>query len=159
MNFRSGIGIDCHALTSDRPLVIGGVEVPFSQGLDGHSDGDVLIHAIIDALLGAAGMEDIGVHFPSSDAQYKDISSIDLLVKTLDLIHGKWRVCNVDATIIAERPCLKNYLNPMKQLIAYSLGIDSSQVNIKATTTDGLGFAGRGEGIPSLAMVMLESQQ
>ena len=159
MNYRSGIGIDFHPLTAGRPLIIGGVDVPFSQGLDGHSDGDVLTHSIIDALLGAAGMEDIGVHFPSSDARYKDVSSVVLLVKTLELMQGKWRVCNVDATIIAQRPSLKSYLQPMKQIIAYSLGIDSSQVNVKATTTDGLGFAGRGEGISSLSIVMLESQQ
>ena len=142
-----------------RPLIIGGVEVPFSKGLDGHSDGDVLIHSIIDALLGAAGMGDIGMHFPSSDVQYKDINSIDLLVKTYELISEKWRVCNVDATIIAERPSLKNYLKPMKQIIAYSIEIDSSQVNIKATTTDGLGFTGRGDGISSLSIVMLESMK
>ena len=159
MNFRSGIGIDCHPLTAGRPLIIGGVEVPFSKGLDGHSDGDVLIHSIIDALLGAAGMGDIGVHFPSFDVQYKDINSIDLLVKTYELISEKWRVCNVDATIIAERPSLKNYLKPMKQIIAYSIEIDSSQVNIKATTTDGLGFTGRGDGISSLSIVMLESMK
>ena len=99
------------------------------------------------------------MHFPSSDVQYKDINSIDLLVKTYELISEKWRVCNVDATIIAERPSLKNYLKPMKQIIAYSIEIDSSQVNIKATTPDGLGFTGRGDGISSLSIVMLESMK
>ena len=159
MRTRSGIGVDAHPLVEGRALVLGGVDVPFDKGLDGHSDGDVLVHAIIDALLGAAGLGDIGIHFPSTDPQYQGIASIVLLTRTTELLDGRWRVANVDATIIAECPALKRYLVRMKQTLADSLDLETDQVNVKATTTDGLGFVGRGEGISSVAIATLEEKE
>jgi 2-C-methyl-D-erythritol 2,4-cyclodiphosphate synthase len=154
---RSGIGIDVHPLADGRRLVLGGVEVPFEKGLAGHSDGDVLIHAIIDALLGAAGLGDIGTHFPSSDERYRGISSTLLLVETIKLLsNSRWHVTYVDATILAERPILKTFMGQMKQSLAECLGLDTSLVNLKATTTDGLGFIGRGEGIASMVIATIE---
>ncbi|MCH8206582.1 MAG: 2-C-methyl-D-erythritol 2,4-cyclodiphosphate synthase [Chloroflexi bacterium] len=157
MTSRSGIGVDVHPLVSGRPLVLGGVTIPFEKGVAGHSDGDVTIHAIIDALLGAAGLGDIGSHFPSSDPQYEGVSGAKLLGLTLDLLarHG-WRPLHVDATILAERPALKPFMGRMRQAVATCLGLDLQSVNLKATTTDGLGFVGRGEGIGSLAIATVE---
>ena len=157
MTPRSGIGVDVHPLISGRPLVLGGVTVPFEKGVAGHSDGDVLIHAVIDGLLGGAGLGDIGTHFPSSDSKYEGISSTTLLGLTLDLLsrHG-WRPLYVDATILAERPALKPFMDRMRQALATSLGLELSAVNLKATTTDGLGFVGRGEGIGGLAIATVE---
>ena len=157
MTPRSGIGVDVHPLVSGRPLVLGGVTIPFEKGVAGHSDGDVLIHAVIDALLGGAGLGDIGTHFPSSDSQYEGIASARLLGLTLDLLsrHG-WRPLYVDATILAERPALRPFMDRMRQALATSLGLDLPNVNLKATTTDGLGFVGRGEGIGSLAVATVE---
>ena len=154
---RSGIGVDVHPLVSGRPLVLGGVTIPFEKGVAGHSDGDVLVHAVIDALLGGAGLGDIGTHFPSDDSRYEGISSVTLLDLTLDLLsqHG-WRPLYVDATMLAERPALKPFMDRMRQALATSLGLDLSGVNLKATTTDGLGFVGRGEGIGSLAIATVE---
>jgi 2-C-methyl-D-erythritol 2,4-cyclodiphosphate synthase len=157
MTPRSGIGVDVHPLVTGRPLVLGGVTVPFEKGIAGHSDGDVVIHAVIDALLGGAGLGDIGSHFPSSDPQYEGISSAKLLRLTLDLLaHHRWRPLHVDATIMAERPALKPFIGGMREALASSLGLDSHSVNLKATTTDGLGFLGRGEGIGALAIATIE---
>ncbi len=138
--------------------MLGGVTIPFEKGVAGHSDGDVLIHAVIDALLGGAGLGDIGAHFPSGDSRYEGISSVTLLGLTLDELsrHG-WRPQYVDATILAQRPALRPYFGRMRQALAAALGLDLSAVNLKATTTDGLGFVGRGEGIGSLAVATVES--
>ena len=157
MGTRSGIGVDVHPLVGGRPLVLGGVTVPFEKGVAGHSDGDVLVHAVIDALLGGAGLDDIGAHFPSDDPRYEGISSITLLELTLEKLsrHG-WRPRYVDATILAQRPVLRPYIGPMKQALAAALELDLSAVNLKATTTDSLGFVGRGEGIGSLAVATVE---
>lgn len=154
---RIGIGYDAHRLTRERPLVLGGVEIPFEQGLEGWSDADVVVHAIIDALLGATALGDIGSHFPSGDPAYKGISSIVLLDHTGDLLreHG-WRISNIDATIVAERPPLHPYIDQMRQNISQALSISKSQVGIKATTTEGLGFTGREEGIATYAVALLD---
>ena len=157
MSVRSGIGYDIHPLVDGRPLVLGGVGVPFEKGLSGHSDGDVLIHAVIDALLGGAGLGDIGVHFPSSDRSLEGVDSRDLLARTLRILAGSsWRVTYVDATIIAARPALRPFMVQMSASLASSLGFESHQVNLKATTTDGLGSIGRGEGIAAIAIATLE---
>ncbi len=154
---RIGIGYDAHRLVKGRPLVLGGVNVPNDLGLDGWSDADVLVHAIIDALLGAAGLGDIGTHFPANDPAYKDISSIVLLGRTCEMLRTRgWRVGNIDATIIAERPALQPFAEQMRQNISQALSITASQVGIKATTTEGLGFAGRGEGIAAYAVSLIE---
>ncbi len=151
-----GIGYDVHRLVEGRKLILGGVEIPFAKGLLGHSDGDALLHAICDALLGASGKGDIGNHFPDDDPQYKDISSLILLEKTFKILkEDGFVVNNVDATIIAEEPRLAPYLERMKENIADCLRIKGSQINIKATTTEGLGLAGRKEGIIAQAVVTL----
>lgn len=154
---RSGIGFDVHPLVEGRPLVLGGVTIPFEKGLQGHSDGDVLIHAVIDALLGGAGLDDIGTHFPSSDSRYRGISSVVLLQRTLEVLraHG-WRASYLDATILAERPVLRPFMAQIKQSLASTLGVGPASLNLKAKTTDGLGFIGRGEGIASLAIATVE---
>lgn len=157
MTTRSGIGVDVHPLTEGRDLILGGVAIPFDKGLAGHSDGDVLIHSIIDALLGAAGMGDIGTHFPSSDESYRGIASTLLLVETAKMLHANlWHTTYVDATILAERPILRPFINDMRQSIATHMGIEVDSINLKATTTDGLGFLGRGEGISSMAIATIE---
>jgi len=154
---RIGIGYDAHRLVKGRPLVLGGVNVPSDLGLDGWSDADVLVHAIIDALLGAAGLGDIGTHFPANDPAYKDISSIVLLGRTSDMLRTQgWRVGNIDATVIAERPALQPFADRMRQNIGQALSITASQVGIKATTTEGLGFAGKEEGIAACAVSLIE---
>ena len=153
---RAGVGYDVHPLKRHRRLVLGGVEIPHGYGLDGHSDADVVVHAIIDALLGAAGLGDIGMHFPPSDPQYKDISSITLLRRVGDLLqeHG-WQVSNVDATIVAEQPHLSSYVPRMRQTIGDGLGIDREQVSVKSTTSKGLGFLGQRKGIAAHAVALL----
>ena len=157
MTTRSGIGVDVHPLTDGRDLILGGINIPFEKGLAGHSDGDVLIHSIIDALLGAAGMGDIGTHFPSGDDKYKGIASTILLVDTAKLLQDKlWRTTYVDATILAERPILRPFMDDMKQSIAKHIGIEDDSINLKATTTDGLGFLGHGEGIACIAIATIE---
>lgn len=160
MTARSGLGLDVHPLVPGRPLVLGGVEVPFDRGLQGHSDGDVLCHAIIDALLGAAGAGDIGRLFPPGDPRYKGASSLRLLEEAVAHI-GRlgWRVRYVDATIVAERPLLKPFIGPMKARLALALRLPGDTINLKATTTDGLGFVGRGEGIAALAIATLEAAE
>ena len=157
MTFRAGIGIDVHPLVRGRPLVLGGVAVPFEMGLAGHSDGDVLVHAVIDSLLGGAGLGDIGTHFPSSDPRYEGIASTLLLEQTLRLLEDhRWRVAYLDATILAERPRLGPHMDHIKKSLASSLGLDIGSLNLKATTTDGLGFIGRAEGIAGMAVATLE---
>ena len=154
---RVGVGLDAHPLEQGRLLVLGGVEVPFDLGLAGYSDGDVLLHALIDALLGAVALGDIGTHFPSGDPQYAGISSVELLRRTMVLLHqDSWRPSNVDATIVAQRPKLASYLPPMRETVAQTLNIQLSQVSIKAKTTDGLGFTGRGEGIAAYVVASVE---
>lgn len=156
-SFRVGIGYDVHKLVSGRPLVLGGVHIPFGQGLAGHSDGDVLVHAIMDALLGAAGLKDIGHYFPNSDPQYKDISSLLLLERVRKLIEEKGReIVNVDSSIVAESPKLSHFIDKMKENIGKTMGIDIDSVGIKVTTNEGLGFVGRGEGMAAWVVVMVE---
>lgn len=155
---RVGIGYDVHPLVSGRRLVLGGIDIPFDKGLDGWSDADVLTHAIIDALLGAAALGDRGSHFPPGEPQYKGISSLTLLKSTLhELSKNGWRVNNVDATVVAERPRLRDFIDNMRRQISQTLGIDISKVSVKASTSSHLGFLGRGEGVAALAVALLES--
>ena len=155
---RVGTGYDVHRLTEGRDLIMGGVKIPYEKGLLGHSDADVLLHAIMDALLGAAALGDIGKHFPDSDPAYKGISSILLLKKVGELLLEKGYVIeNIDATIIAQAPKMRPYIDTMRENIANALEIDPNCVNVKATTEEGLGFTGTGEGISSQAICMLTS--
>ena len=154
---RIGQGYDVHALVPGRKLVIGGVQIPFHLGLEGHSDADVLLHAICDALLGAAGLGDIGRHFPDTDPQYSEIDSRELLRGVArQLAARKYRVVNVDATVVAQAPRLAPYFARMAGNIAVDLGVAPAAVNLKATTTEGLGFTGRGEGIAAMAVALIE---
>lgn len=154
---RVGMGNDVHRLTEGRKLILGGVEIPYEKGLLGHSDADVLLHAVMDALLGAAALGDIGKHFPDTDPQYKGISSIRLLEHVGGLLEERGYVIeNIDATIIAQRPKMRPYIDQMIQNIAGALGIEEDQVNVKATTEEGLGFTGSGEGISSQAVCAVE---
>ncbi len=156
---RVGMGYDVHRLVPGRPLVLGGVVVPHEFGLDGHSDADVLLHAVMDALLGAAGMEDIGHHFPSGDERFENASSVGLLCDVRSMIErAGWRVENIDSTVIAERPVLAPHIPAMRASIARALGTAETQIGIKATTNEGLGFAGRREGIVALAVALLARQ-
>ena len=151
---RFGMGYDVHKLVEGRKMIIGGVEIPHTLGLLGHSDADVLLHAISDALLGAAGLGDIGRHFPDTDAQYKGISSVVLLERVRDIIaQAGYKVGNVDATIVAQKPKMAPYIAAMNETIARALLCEVHQINVKATTTEGLGFAGTEEGIASYAVV------
>ena len=155
---RIGMGYDVHKLVEGRKMIIGGVEIPYEKGLLGHSDADVLLHAISDALLGAAALGDIGKHFPDTDPQYKGISSIVLLKKVGELLDEQYFfIENIDATIIAQAPKMRPHIDTMRQNIADALGIDVSQVNVKATTEEGLGFTGSGEGISAQAICLLNS--
>lgn len=154
---RVGMGYDVHRLADDRELILGGVNIPCEKGLLGHSDADVLIHAIMDALLGAAALGDIGKHFPDTDPAYKGISSVKLLRHVGGLLEeGLYIISNIDATIIAQRPKLAPYIEQMRANIADALRIETSQVNVKATTEEGLGFTGTGEGISAQAVACLE---
>jgi 2-C-methyl-D-erythritol 2,4-cyclodiphosphate synthase len=154
---RIGQGFDVHQLVAGRKLVIGGVEIAHERGLLGHSDADVLLHAICDALLGAAGLGDIGRHFPDSDPQYEGIDSRELLSHVASLLRQRgYSVVNVDATLIAQAPRMAPHIPKMVQNIAADLGIDAAAVNVKATTTEELGFTGRGEGIAAQAIALLE---
>ena len=153
---RVGLGYDVHRLCPGRPLVLGGVNVPCDSGLAGHSDGDVLVHAIMDALLGAAGLRDIGHYFPNTDPQYKNISSLRLLEQVGKLIQEQgWEVGNIDSSLAAENPQLAPFIDKMKENIGKTLGIDIDSVGIKVTTNEGLGFVGRGEGIVAWAVALL----
>lgn len=153
---RVGFGYDVHKMVEGRHLVLGGVDIPYKKGLLGHSDADVLTHAIMDALLGAAGAGDIGRHFPDSDGQYKGISSLLLLSRVRDILAQRGlTVGNIDSVIVAQAPKLAPFMEEMTINVAESLGIKPSQVNVKATTTEGLGFAGSGEGIAAYAVAMI----
>ncbi|MCK9275790.1 MAG: 2-C-methyl-D-erythritol 2,4-cyclodiphosphate synthase [Syntrophales bacterium] len=155
-NTKIGFGYDSHRFAEGRKLFLGGVEIPFEKGLSGHSDADVLLHAIADALLGALGRDDIGVHFPDTDPSYKDISSKILILRVKSLLDAeKYTVGNIDATVVLERPRLRDYIHFMKTAISMLLGIETGQVNIKATTNEGMGFTGRGEGIAAYSVVTI----
>lgn len=156
---RVGIGYDVHRFQDGRRLVIGGVEIPYNKGLLGHSDADVLLHAICDALLGAAGLGDIGRYFPDSDDRFKDIDSLILLEQTAGLLKDRgWLTGNIDCTVVAQKPRLAPYIDAMKENIARVLDIPAGNVGIKATTSEGLGFEGREEGISAQAVVLLKSR-
>lgn len=156
---RVGIGYDAHKLVTARKLILGGVEVPFDKGLSGHSDADVLTHAIMDALLGAAGLRDIGYQFPPANPGYKDISSLILLDEVNKLVWNRgFVVVNIDAVILAQEPELSTFIEDMRGLIRRTLGLNLEQVMVKATTTDGLGFVGRGEGMAAYAVALIEER-
>ena len=155
-DIRIGHGYDVHRLVADRKLILGGVAIPHELGLLGHSDADVLIHAVMDALLGAAGLGDIGRHFPDTDESYRGADSMRLLAKVCALLHGNgWSVSNIDVTVVAQRPKLAPYLPQMIENLAEALGISPDRVNLKATTEEKLGFTGRGEGIAAHAVCLL----
>ena len=155
---RIGMGYDVHKLVEGRDLIMGGVKIPYEKGLLGHSDADVLLHAVSDALLGAAALGDIGKHFPDTDPKYEGISSVILLREVGELLNQNlFFIENIDATIIAEAPKMRPYIDTMRANIADALGIDISQVNVKATTEEGLGFTGSGEGISAQAICLLTS--
>jgi 2-C-methyl-D-erythritol 2,4-cyclodiphosphate synthase len=152
-----GIGWDCHRLAAGRRLVLGGVEIPAEQGLEGHSDADVLVHALIDALLGAAGLADIGEHFPDTDERWRDADSMQLLASVLELLRAeRLQVLNVDCTVVMERPKLAPHREAIRASLARALGLEQRRVSVKATTAEGMGFVGRGEGVAALAVAALE---
>lgn len=154
---RIGHGYDVHRFADNRMLILGGVEIPYHMGLDGHSDADVLLHAVMDALLGAAGLRDIGYHFPDTDMRYKGASSMALLGCVAEKIKEKgYRVGNIDVTMIAQKPKLKDYIPQMQKNIAMQLSVDMERINVKATTEEGLGFTGRLEGLSCHAVCLLE---
>ena len=154
---RVGIGYDIHPLVTGRPLIIGGVEVEYNRGLDGHSDADVLTHAVIDAVLGAAGLGDIGEHFPDTSADYRDADSIGLLAEVAARVAAAgWAVVNVDATVVIERPRLGTHKAAMRARLAAALGVEADAVNVKATSGEAIGFVGRGEGAAALAVATVE---
>ncbi len=154
---RIGKGFDIHRLVDGRKLILGGVEIPFEKGLLGHSDADVLVHAICDAILGAAGEGDIGVHFPDTDPKFKDANSLNLLKISCDKVRSKgYSIVNIDSTVFAEKPKLLQYKEAMRKNIAESAGIDPSDINVKATTFEGLGAIGNGEGIGAESVVLLK---
>ncbi|MEY2865292.1 MAG: 2C-methyl-D-erythritol 2,4-cyclodiphosphate synthase [Pseudomonadota bacterium] len=153
-----GQGFDVHQLVNGRKCIIGGVDIPFSKGLDGHSDADVLLHAISDAILGAAALGDIGKHFPNTNPFIKDINSREILKKVISLLQQKkYSIVNIDATVICELPKLTPYIDQIKKNIASDCNIDLDRVNVKATTTETLGFTGRGEGVAAQAICLIES--
>ena len=157
MTVRVGHGYDVHRLVEGRPLVLGGVKIPFSKGLEGHSDADVLLHAVCDALLGSLALGDIGVHFPDSDPQFKDIKSLELLSKVSGMVKKKgYGIGNIDVTLVAEQPKIAGHIPEMRENIARTAAIEKDRVSIKATTTEGLGFTGKGEGIAAHAVVLVE---
>lgn len=156
MTIRVGSGYDVHAFTKGRPLILGGVTIPFDYGLSGHSDADAVIHAVVDALLGAAALGDIGTHFPSNNDHWKDQPSAVFLDHTYTLLcQNGWSISNIDTTIVAERPQIAPYIQVMRTHLALHLHLDREQVSVKATTTDGLGFTGRREGIACYAIVLI----
>lgn len=155
---RIGIGYDVHPLTEGRKLIIGGIEIPFGKGLSGWSDADVLTHAIIDALLGAAVLGDIGSHFPPGEAQYKDISSLVLLGQVRDMLKkAGWQASNIDATVVAEQPRLEGFISLMRSKLSQTLGIEIDKLSVKASTSARLGFIGKSEGIEVQAVALIES--
>jgi 2-C-methyl-D-erythritol 2,4-cyclodiphosphate synthase len=154
-----GLGYDCHRFAAGRRLVLGGIEIPHEQGLAGHSDADVLIHAIIDALLGGAGLGDIGEHFPDTDERWRDVDSLVLLETVITtVIAAGLEVVNVDCTVIMERPKLGPYRQAIRECLAVRLGLAPARVNVKATTGEGMGFVGRGEGVAALAIASLRTR-
>lgn len=156
-NFRVGFGYDVHRLVEERPLILGGVKIPYIKGLSGYSDADVLTHAVIDAILGALGKGDIGQHFPDSDPAYKGADSLFLLKEVVMLANDeRFKVNNLDATIVAQKPKLSKYLNEMEDRLSVVLEVDPQKINVKATTTEGLGFYGREEGLAAYAVVTLQ---
>jgi 2-C-methyl-D-erythritol 2,4-cyclodiphosphate synthase len=156
---RIGIGYDVHPLVDGRPLILGGVTIAYERGLSGHSDADVLVHAVIDSLLGAASMQDIGFHFPDNDPRYKDISSIELLKRTgIKLSEGGFRIVNTDATIVCDKPKLADYIDEMVDNISGALNIDSSRVSVKASSSNGVGPLGKGEGIAAYAVALIDEE-
>jgi 2-C-methyl-D-erythritol 2,4-cyclodiphosphate synthase len=149
-----------HRLVEGRPLILGGLTAPYDKGLEGHSDADALLHALIDAVLGAAGLGDIGAHFPSSDPSLEGISSVEMLERSMALVwEARWRVVNVDATVVAQRPRLSPHTPAMEDAIASALRIEPERVNVKSKTTDGLGFTGSGEGMAAYCAVMLAREE
>jgi len=156
MDFRVGFGYDSHRFAADRPLVIGGVHIPYELGLAAHSDGDVLIHALCDALLGAAALKDIGTHFPDTDGAFANIDSTLLLTRVVELLHEKgWRVNNVDCTLILEKPKMKPYIDEMTQKLSLLLHLDPDRCSIKAKTNEKMGFTGQGEGIAATVVASI----
>ena len=156
-----GLGVDVHAFAEDgtgRKLILGGVEIPFERGLLGHSDADVLAHAVTDALLGAAGLEDIGHYFPDTDERFKDANSLKLLSEVRSIVGESWEVSNVDAVVICGRPKIRDYREEMRQNLAEALGVKPARVGVRGTTTELLGFTGRGEGIAVQAVCLLEGR-
>ena len=154
---RIGIGYDVHRLVEGRKLILGGVKIPYPKGLEGHSDADVLTHAICDALLGAAGEADLGEHFPDTDARYKGIYSLELLKEVGGLLAGKgWTIENIDSVVVMETPKLNPFKQKIKEKICETLGLDSDRVNVKATTTEGLGYLGRSEAVASYTVCLLK---
>jgi 2-C-methyl-D-erythritol 2,4-cyclodiphosphate synthase len=152
-----GFGYDVHRLVEGRPLILGGLEIPFGKGLLGHSDADVLTHAVMDAILGALGKGDIGRHFPDSDSRYRGARSLSLLKKVVEILHREgFMVNNLDATLVAQEPELTQYLEEMGTQLSRVLGVDAGSVNVKATTSEGLGFCGRGEGMAAYAVITLK---
>jgi 2-C-methyl-D-erythritol 2,4-cyclodiphosphate synthase len=161
MTFRVGLGVDAHAFTAPdagRKLVLGGVEIPFSKSLTGHSDADVLAHAVTDALLGAAGLEDLGHYFPDTDERYRDADSLELLREARSLVGDSWTVANVDAVVICERPKIRDHREAMRKNLAEALGVEPERVSVRGTTTEKLGFPGREEGIAAQAVCLLEGR-
>lgn len=156
---RVGLGIDAHSFTAGRPLILGGVKIDHSLGLAGHSDADVLTHAVADSLLGAAGLEDIGYYFPDTDPASKGISSLEILKKTVELITAEGcRISNVDAVLVLQEPRLAPYRSRIRESLAQAMGINAADVSLRATTTEKMGFTGRGEGIAALAVSLLECE-
>ena len=155
---RTGLGYDSHRLAEGRRLILGGVQIAHEQGLAGHSDADVLTHAVIDALLGAAGLQDIGHHFPDTDERFKDADSIELLGEVISMVRQReLRIVNVDATVVIEKPKLAPHREQIRDSLAGALGLPPEDVNVKATTGEGIGFVGRGEGVAAMAVATLES--
>lgn len=160
IDMRIGHGYDTHRLVSDRKLILGGVDIPFEKGLLGHSDADVLAHAVMDALLGALAAGDIGRHFPDCDPVYKDADSLKLASCVAGIVEKRgYVIANIDATVIAQRPKLAPYIESMRENLAAALGISADHINIKATTDEGMGFTGRGEGISAHAVTLLQKEQ
>lgn len=156
LKYRTGVGYDVHAFTKDRKLILGGIEIPFEKGLAGHSDADVLLHAITDALLGSLALGDIGQHFPDNNEKYKNSDSSIFLKKAVELVRGSdYEISNIDATITLEKPKLVSFIPQMREQISEFLEIDSDQISVKATTTEKLGFVGREEGIAAIAIVLI----
>lgn len=156
---RIGFGYDVHQLVEDRKLIIGGIEIPFEKGLLGHSDADVLVHAIMDSILGALALGDIGKHFPDTDNEYKDISSIELLSRVYNMMYESgYTIGNIDATIVAQRPKIAPYIGAMRKMVSDTLHVSIDDINIKATTTEWLGFVGREEGISSYSVCIINKR-